>query len=304
MNRLAPIVLFVYNRPDHTRTCLEYLERNELAAESELYIFADGPRPGSEEAVAAVRQVIARPWKFGRVTVVERRENRGLAANVIDGVTSLLERYDRVIVLEDDLVVAPYFLRFMNDALELYRDEPRVGHIQACDFTGDRSLPDIFLIQFTGRCGTGTWRRAWRYFNPDGAALLRVFEQDKRLSRTFDFNGKYRFTRMLRRQVEGKNNSWAIRWNASLFLNDILSLNVGRSLVRNIGFDGSGTNCGGGHLYDSELYMAPLKVYKISPVVENVQARKAWERYYARTQSFWAKAWRRVKRTLKGDFGA
>ena len=277
---------------------------NELAAESELYIFADGPRPGSEEAVAAVRQVIARPWKFGRVTVVERRENRGLAANVIDGVTSLLERYDRVIVLEDDLVVAPYFLRFMNDALELYRDEPRVGHIQACDFTGDRSLPDIFLIKFTGSWGWGTWRRAWRYFNPDGAALLRVFEQDKRLSRTFDFNGKYRFTRMLRRQVEGKNNSWAIRWNASLFLNDILSLNVGRSLVRNIGFDGSGTNCGGGHLYDSELYMAPLKVYKISPEVENVQARKAWERYYARTQSFWAKVWRRVKRTLKGDFGA
>lgn len=304
MNRLAPIILFVYNRPDHTRTCLEYLERNELAAESELYIFADGPRPGSEEAVAAVRQVIARPWKFGQVTVVERSENRGLAANVIDGVTTLLERYDRVIVLEDDLVVSPYFLRFMNDALELYRDEPRVGHIQACDFTGDRSLPDIFLIKFTGSWGWGTWRRAWRYFNPDGAALLRAFEQDKRLSRTFDFNGKYRFTRMLRRQVEGKNNSWAIRWNASLFLNDILSLNVGRSLVRNIGFDGSGTHCGSGHLYDSELYMAPLKVYKISPVVENVQARKAWERYYARTQSFWAKAWRRVKRTLKGDFGA
>lgn len=304
MNRLAPIVLFVYNRPDHTRLCLEYLERNELAAESELYIFADGARPGNEEAVAAVRQVIARPWKFGQVTVVERPENRGLAANVIDGVTTLLERYDRVIVLEDDLVVSPYFLRFMNDALELYRDEPRVGHIQACDFTGDPSLPDIFLIKFTGSWGWGTWRRAWRYFNPDGASLLRAFEQDKRLSRTFDFNGKYRFTRMLRRQVEGKNNSWAIRWNASLFLNDILSLNVGRSLVRNIGFDGSGTHCGGGHLYDSELYMAPLKVYKISPVVENVQARKAWERYYARTQSFWAKAWRRVRRTLKGDFGA
>ncbi|HIY49125.1 MAG TPA: glycosyltransferase [Candidatus Barnesiella excrementavium] len=304
MNRLAPIILFVYNRPGHTRTCLEYLERNELASESELYIFADGARPGSEEAVAAVRQVIARPWKFRQVTVVERPENRGLAANVIDGVTTLLERYDRVIVLEDDLVVAPYFLRFMNDALELYRDEPRVGHIQACDFTGDRSLPDIFLIKFTGSWGWGTWRRAWRYFNPDGAVLLRAFEQDKRLCRTFDFNGKYRFIRMLRRQAEGKINSWAIRWNASLFLNDILSLNVGRSLVRNIGFDGSGTNCGGGHLYDSELYMAPLKVYKISPVVENVQARKAWERYYARTQSFWAKAWRRVKRTLKGDFGA
>ena len=159
MNTCAPIVLFVYNRPDHTCTCLEYLERNELAAESELYIFADGAKPGSESSVAAVRQVIARPWKFRRVTVVERPENRGLAANVIDGVSTLLEQYDRVIVLEDDLVVAPYFLRFMNDALELYRDEPRVGHIQACDFTHDRSLPDIFLIKFTGSWGWGTWRR-------------------------------------------------------------------------------------------------------------------------------------------------
>ena len=300
---LAPIVLFVYNRPKHTRTCLEFLERNELAAESELYIFSDGAKPGGEEAVAAVRRVIAEPWKFRRVTIVEHPENRGLAANVIVGVTSILERYDRVIVLEDDLVVSPCFLQFMNDALEVYKDEPGVGHIQACDFTKDGSLPDIFLIKFTGSWGWATWSRAWRYFNPDGKALLSELEKDKRLSRTFDFNGKYPFTRMLRRQVEGKNNSWAIRWNASLFLQNILSLNVGRSLVRNIGFDGSGTNCGGGDLYGSELSMTPISVYKITPTVENVEARSAWERYYGRTHSFWARVARRVKRTLKGDFG-
>ena len=82
---LAPIVLFVYNRPEHTRACLEYLERNELAAESELYVFADGAKSGSEEAVAAVRRVIAEPWKFKRLNVVERPENKGLAANVIEG---------------------------------------------------------------------------------------------------------------------------------------------------------------------------------------------------------------------------
>lgn len=92
---LAPIVLFVYNRPEHTRACLEYLERNELAAESELYVFADGAKQGSEEAVAAVRRVIAEPWKFKRLNVVERPENKGLAANVIAGVTSVLERHDR-----------------------------------------------------------------------------------------------------------------------------------------------------------------------------------------------------------------
>ena len=109
---------------------------------------------------------------------------------------------------------------------------------------------------------------------------------------------------MLRRQIEGKNNSWAIRWNASLFLKDILSLNVGRSLVSNEGFDGSGTNCGGGGLYASNLYLQPLEVQKIAPIVENMAARKVFERYYARTNSFWAKAKRRILRTLKGDFGA
>jgi hypothetical protein len=109
---------------------------------------------------------------------------------------------------------------------------------------------------------------------------------------------------MLRRQIEGKNNSWAIRWNASLFLKDILSLNVGRSLVQNEGFDGSGTNCGGGGLYASNLYLDSLTVNKIDPIIENPKARQVFIRYYARTNSFWAKAIRRIKRTLKGDFGA
>lgn len=109
---------------------------------------------------------------------------------------------------------------------------------------------------------------------------------------------------MLRRQIEGKNNSWAIRWNASLFLADILSLNVGKSLIQNTGFDGSGTNCGGGGLYDSTLWQQPLPVTLISPTEENQTARKVFERYYHRTNCFWAKAIRRIKRTLKGDFGA
>jgi hypothetical protein len=214
-----------------------------------------------------------------------------------------VQKYGKVIVLEDDLVVAPHFLRFMNDALETYQDEPKVGHIQACDFTQDASLPDTFLIKWTGSWGWATWERAWKHFNPNGKELLQELEARK-LTYTFDFNGKYGFTRMLRRQIEGKNNSWAIRWNASLFLKDILSLNVGRSLVQNEGFDGSGTNCGGGGLYASNLYLERLMVNKINPVIENPKARQAFIRYYARTNSFWAKAIRRIKRTLKGDFGA
>lgn len=303
-NTYAPILLFVYNRPEHVRRNIQALLKNELAAESELFIYSDAAKDEtSQAAVKEVRAFIRSIQGFKKITITERAENWGLARSIIDGVTTQINRYGRVIVLEDDLVVAPHFLQFMNDALETYRDEERVGHIQACDFTHDPSLPDTFLIKWTGSWGWATWDRAWKHFNADGKALLTELESRK-LTYTFDFNGKYGYTRMLRRQIEGKNNSWAIRWNASLFLKDILSLNVGKSLVQNEGFDGSGTNCGGGGLYASELYMERLPVKKISPIEENIQARNAYVRYYARTNSFMAKAIRRIKRTLKGDFGA
>lgn len=304
MMNCAPILLFVYNRPEHTRRCIESLIRNSLASDSILYIYADGAKDATQQpAVDKVRSYLRTISGFQAVNLIERNENWGLARNIIDGVTTQVKQYGRVIVLEDDLVVAPYFLTFMNEALETYKDEPKVGHIQACDFTQDSSLPDTFLIKWTGSWGWATWDRSWRHFNPNGKELLQELEQ-RGLTYTFDFNGKYGFTRMLRRQIEGKNNSWAIRWNASLFLKDILSLNVGRSLVQNEGFDGSGTNCGGGGLYASNLHLSPLPVPKISPIEENKAARQAFVRYYARTNSFWAKAIRRIKRTLKGDFGA
>ena len=301
---LAPILLFVYNRPEHVRLGVASLLANDLAGESELFVFSDAAKDeASKSEVSEVRRFVRSIEGFKAVHIVERTENWGLAHSIIDGVTQMLERYDRVIVLEDDLVLAPYFLQFMNDALETYKDEDRVGHIQACDFTQNPMLPDTFLIQWTGSWGWATWRRAWRHFNPDGRQLLEELKRRK-LTRRFDFNGKYGFTRMLRRQIEGKNNSWAIRWNASLFLADILSLNVGRSLVQNEGFDGSGTNCGSGGLYASNLWTKPLPVVKIQPIEENELARNAFEKYYARTNSFYAKAVRRLKRTLKGDFGA
>lgn len=299
----APILLFAYNRPQHLKRTVEALLRNQLAAESELYIYADAPKTAEDEDnVKQVRQVIHAVTGFKQVHITERDTNWGLARSIIHGVTEQVERHGRVIVLEDDLVVAPHFLEFMNDALETYKDEPRVGHIQACDFTQDPTLPDTFLIKWTGSWGWATWQRAWKHFNPDGQALLNELERRK-LTRRFDFNGRYGYTRMLRRQIAGQNNSWAIRWNASLFLDDILSLNVGRSLVQNTGFDGSGTNCGGGGLYASHLCMDRIEVKKISPIAENEDARMAYVRYYARTNSFWAKAIRRIKRTLKGDFG-
>ena len=264
----APILLFTYNRPAHTRRLVESLLQNPESARSRLFIYSDAPRDeAARPAVDEVRRYVRSLTGFAQVDIVERTENWGLARNVIDGVTTLLRDFDRVIVLEDDLILSPVFLRFMNEALETYKDEPRVGHIQACDFTQDPSLPDTFLIKWTGSWGWATWRRAWKLFNPDGRALLNEL-------------------------------------NASLFLADVLSLNVGRSLVQNGGFDGSGTNCGGGGLYASVLRTEPLPLVKITPIEENQAARRAYARYYHRHFGFWAKAIRRIKRTLRGDFGA
>lgn len=304
MQTYAPILLFVYNRPTHVRRAIESLQQNALACHSDLFIYSDHARTEEELLkVQEVRRYLHTIKGFHKIKIIERKENWGLARNIINGVTTQVKTYGQVIVLEDDLIVAPHFLKFMNDALETYRNEPSVGHIQACDFTLDPSLPDTFLIKWTGSWGWATWERAWKYFNPNGEELLRELEERK-LTRLFDFNNTYGYTRMLRRQIKGKNNSWAIRWNASLFLQNILSLNVGKSLVQNTGFDGSGTNCGGGELYATRLYQQELPVIKIEPIQENLDARKCFERYYRQTHSFRAKAIRRIKRTLKGDFRA
>lgn len=295
---LAPILLFVFNRPRHTQRTLDALKGNTLAAQSTLYIYSDAARnAGDSEAVAEVRRIIDGVTGFKEVHIIKRKENWGLARSIIDGVTTQVNRYGRVIVLEDDLTTAPYFLQFMNDALDTYCDEPRVGHIQACEYTRHPDLPETFLIKWTGSWGWATWDRAWKYFNPNGKALLDEMKR-RNLSRTFDFDGSYPYTRMLQRQVEGKNNSWAIRWNASLFLNDILSLNVGRSLVRNEGFDGTGTHCGSDRLYDAVLYNERLKVEKITPIAESTIGRNAFKQYYRRTNSFFAKAMRRLRRMI------
>ena len=200
----APILLFVYNRPEHAQMAIQSLQQNSLSQDSELFIYSDAAKnEEAQPAVDEVRKRIHTVGGFAKVTIIERDKNWGLAKSIIDGVTTQVKKFGRVIVLEDDLVVAPHFLKFMNDALEMYKDEPKVGHIQACDFTKDTTLPDTFLIKWTGSWGWATWERAWQLFNPNGEALLNELEE-RRLTKVFDFNGSYRFTRMHRKAFNRK----------------------------------------------------------------------------------------------------
>lgn len=294
---LSPIILFTYNRPEHTRMTLEALRNNHLSNRSELYIFSDGYRnEGDREGVTKVRELIRSVEGFAGIHIEEQAGNIGLARNIIEGVTRVVNKHGKVIVLEDDLITSPFFLTFMNEALERYEEEEKIGHVHGFCFPL-QELPDAFLIKWTGSWGWGTWKRAWDLFDPDGEALLSELMRKKR-NREFDFNGNYPFTRMLRRQVNKENDSWAIRWNATLFLNDLLSLNAGKSLVQNIGFDGSGRHSGTDEIYTTPLHKGVLSP-KVPRISENMAARRAFEKYYGHTNSFLAKASRRIKRILK-----
>lgn len=299
--KLAPIILFTYNRPWHAQQVLNALKKNELSKQSELFIFSDGGKDSEDELlVEETRNILDNTAGFKEVTVIKRPVNFGLAANIINGVSSIIEEYGKVIVLEDDLITAPSFLTFMNKALTMYEDEEEVAHIHSFCYAG-LDMPDTFLIKWVGSTGWATWRNSWKLFNPNGEKLLAEIKK-KKLSKTFDFNGKYPYTRMLRRQIEGKNNSWAIRWNASLFLNNKLSLNTGKSLIHNIGFDGSGENSGPQDFYNMGLFGGELELTKPDKIIESAKARQQFEEFYQRTNSFWAKAKRRLQRMAKGDF--
>lgn len=280
----APIVLFVYNRLDHARRTVEALQKNVLAHESELFVFSDAPK--SEEqagAVRDVRQYLRQITGFRSVTIVDRKTNLGLARSIIDGVTTVLKKYARIIVLEDDMVTSPYFLTYMNEALEKYADDDRVASIHGYVYPVEQALPAAFFLLGADCWGWATWRRGWAWFNPDGAYLLAELKRRK-LIRAFDFNGTYPYTAMLKDQIKGANDSWAVRWYASTFLAGKLTLYPGRSLVHNIGNDNSGVHCGESSYWDSELSQRPISLNDIT-VEPSHKAHQAFEKFFQAKQT-------------------
>jgi hypothetical protein len=255
---LAPIALFAYNRPEHLARAVDALRRDPLASSSDLHVFCDGPK--TEAAADAVRQVraFARSISgFKSLTVVERDRNIGLANSIIDGVTALCTRFGRVVVIEDDLIVAPSFLRFMNDGLTRYREADQVMQIAGYMFAVGTAFRDrAVFLPFPNSWGWATWQRAWRHFDPlmtKYAALRR----SPRLRRQFDLDGSYDYLEMLEQQRRGSIDSWAIRWHLSCFMRQGLTLYPGTTLVQNIGFDGSGTHGASGEMRAASVEPLP-----------------------------------------------
>jgi hypothetical protein len=293
----APIALFLYRRPRHTLRCLQSLAANPEFLDSPLYLFCDGPQgAGDAAAVEQVRQ-IARCLPHHHKVVIESPVNRGLADSVIAGVTRVTQAHGRVIVVEDDLVLAPTFLAFMNRSLVRYQEDPRVmqvsGHMYpVSSHTG--TCDAVFLPMATS-WGWATWERAWRRFDPDMRDFQRLHEAPG-LQRQFDIDGAYPYFSILQRQRAGKADSWFIRWYLSLFMSGGLTLFPRHSLVRNEGFDGSGVHCGvGGSPYDSR---DALPQHRLTRLPENPQADvrvlAQVRALLAARNTFWQRARRRL----------
>lgn len=275
----APIALFTYNRADHTQRAVESLLQNAEAKDSDLFIFSDGAK--NEKAIKGVednRKYIHTISGFKSISIIEREKNWGLANSLIAGITEVINKYGRVIVVEDDLILSPYFLQFMNEGLEKYKDDDRVGTINAFVPPIKEKLPDTYFLYFMHPWGWATWKRSWDLLNLNTKYLLRKmrFKVKK-----FNLGGNCGSYGNLYCQKVGKVDSWYIRFYASLFLNKKLNLFPKQAMVINGGLDDSGTHCGTGwaEKYSFESSHIPI-ILKNIPVVESMEAYGKFKRFY------------------------
>jgi hypothetical protein len=250
----APIAVFAFNRPRHLKKTLTALSKNIGAKDSHLYLFIDGPRNSDEidliEACINVGNEFSNNFKT--LELKQSKLNKGLAKSIISGITLVLQSYPKVIVVEDDLETSPYFLDFINRGLERYQNENDVASIHGFVLPFINPISKPFFLKGADCWGWGTWSNRWELFNPDGQSLLDELRA-KNLIDEFNLGGSYSFSKMLEDQIVGKNDSWAIRWHASMFLKNKLTLYPAQTYVENIGFDGSGTHTG-----ETSIFYSPI----------------------------------------------
>jgi hypothetical protein len=295
---ISPIVLFVYNRPWHTQQTIEALQKNELANKSELFIYADGAKnEKASNQVSQVRNYIKKIDGFKKVIIIERDNNWGLANSIIDGVTQTINKYGRVIVLEDDLVTSPFFLKYMNNALEFYKNEEKVMHISGWNYPIEiNALNDVFLWRVMNCWGWATWADKWQYFEKDTDKLINEFT--KKDIYKFSLDGTANFWKQVLLNKKEKTNTWAIYWYASIFKQNGLCLNPVQSFVQNIGNDNSGENCSKTNSFSSSNSSLNRDIKFIEKIAENDMALERVKVFYKFNSRPYKKLIRKVLKLL------
>ena len=283
---LAPIVIFTYNRPDKTLKVIESLKKNQLAKYSNLYVFCDGINKSKKDdffKVNCVIEIIKNTDGFKNIKLIQRNKNLGLYKNITLGLDYIFKKNKKAIILEDDIIVSPNFLKYMNDSLIMYENDNEVGSICSNLSKNKEKLPSTFFLYHQDCWGWGAWRRSWKLFDHNNKRLLKKIK-DQGLEKKFNFENKYNFTRLLVGN-QLKKRSWAVNWYASLLVHKKLSLYSSIPMSKNIGLGENSTNS---KMIFKVLDVAKLKKnikYKKIKIEESQEGYKAIINFYAKNQN-------------------
>jgi len=242
----APIAIFAYNRPAHLQKALDALAVNPEAIESNLHIFCDGPKPNSNsdnlKNINKVIKIAQTEDRFDKINAIVSDKNLGLSKSIINGVTKVIEEHGNIIVLEDDILVGKNFLKFMNEGLQFYKEEENVYGVTGYCFPSSKQIKQpTYFLPIISSWGYATWADRWEKINFNGYELLKEV-LDRNLQNDLNF-GHLDYFQMLKDQVAGKNDSWAVRFYVSMYFNKGVFLFPDKPLLQNIGLDGSGFHC-------------------------------------------------------------
>jgi hypothetical protein len=293
----APISLFVYKRINYLKITIDSLKKNPEAKNSVLYIFSDHWRSKQDRvSVLDVRKYISTISGFKKKVIIYRNKNFGLSKNIIKGVDYVLKYNNKIIVLEDDLELSKNFLKYVNTGLNIYKKNKKVACVHGWSFPINfkKNIPDYFFIRGADCWGWGTWKRAWKKFNPNGTKLFNQI-RNSNLSTLFNFNNSFNYMKMLQDQINKKNESWAIRWYASIFLKKMYTLYPKNSLVRNIGTK-NGVNSRFDFLNLGQKFKKKYSAVYLKKVEEDINARKQIELFFKKNFIY------RIKEYFKNIF--
>lgn len=282
MADLSPIVLFVYNRPEHTKRTVESLLRNTLASESRLIIFSDGANKDREQKnVKEVRNYIRAVKSFKKIEIIEREQNLGLANSVISGVSEIIASFGKVIVLEDDMISSPFFLKYMNEVLNIFENDQRVFSVTGYTFPikilTNYKHP-VYLSPRSSSWGWGTWKNRWNKADWE-VKDFQSFVKDKSKVESFNKGGED-LTRMLINSISGKVDSWSVKWTYTHFVNNAYCVYPVKSRIKNIGADKSGVHTGKTNKFDVELETQDIELEGIQNLGPDEQVLKNFRKFF------------------------
>ncbi|MDR8393374.1 glycosyltransferase [Aliifodinibius sp. S!AR15-10] len=284
MKQIAPIALFVYNRPEKIERTINSLQKNFLAEKSELFVFSDGPKyPKDRKNVKQVREYLQEVDGFKTVQIKESTDNKGLSTSIINGITEMFTKYGKVIVLEDDLITSPNFLDFMNQALNYYDNKSKVMSINgySLDVGKKENCSDVYFHPRTYSWGWATWKEYWdrKKFQTD--YIIDNFSNvDVEEYKNMMGNDAFK---MLERSINNLNDSWYARWIFQHFEENKLSVYPFISKVKNIGFSEEGTHCKTINAHQIKFDQSNKRKFSFTANI-NVQKQinKRFKRYFSK----------------------